>query len=59
MLYRNTKTGAVIDVASELSGDWEAVKQSPNTSFVSDHTDTAAPAKKRGGTRNGRRESKN
>lgn len=59
MLYRNTKTGAVIDVASELSGGWEAVQQSPNTVLCSDHTDTAKPAAKRGGTRNGRRNSKN
>lgn len=26
MLYRNTKTGAVIDVSSIMSGDWQEVK---------------------------------
>ncbi len=27
MEYRNKKTGAVIDVPAEMSGDWEAVKK--------------------------------
>ena len=26
MLYRNIKTGAVVDVQSEVKGDWEPVK---------------------------------
>lgn len=27
--YRNTKTGAVILVASEIKGDWEEITDSP------------------------------
>lgn len=30
MKYRNVKTGAVIDIASELKGkDWEPIKEKP------------------------------
>lgn len=28
MQYRNTKTGAVIDVNSEIGGDWELIPNS-------------------------------
>ncbi len=30
MLYRNTKTGATVDVNSKVSGDWE-IAETPKT----------------------------
>lgn len=43
MKYRNKKTGAVIDVESNVGGDWEPVKAP-----AAPKTEKAAPAKKRG-----------
>lgn len=43
MEYRNVKTGAVIDVDSELGGDWEPVKAS-----AAQPEKKAEPAKKKG-----------
>ena len=42
MEYRNVKTGAVIDVNSELGGDWEPVKAS-----AAQKAEKAEPAKKK------------
>ena len=49
MRYRNMKTGAVIDVPSELRGNWVPVtsrKAGTDTPPVREE-ETAAPAKKR------------
>jgi hypothetical protein len=45
MRYRNVKTGAVIEIASELKGeDWEAIKPAPVK-------DAPKPAPKKGKTK--------
>lgn len=46
MLYRNKRTGVVIDVESELGGDWEPVKAQ-----AAQKTEKAAPVKKKGTTK--------
>ena len=46
MKYRNKRTGVVIDVESELGGDWEPVKAP-----TAQKTEKAAPVKKRGTTK--------
>lgn len=43
MEYRNTKTGAVVEVNCEISGDWELVK-APSPA----KTATKKPTKKKG-----------
>lgn len=48
MEYRNTKTGAVINVDSEIGGHWEPVKAS------SPAKEEPAPTKKRRTTKNER-----
>lgn len=30
MQYRNTKTGVIVEVFSEVSGDWEKVEEQPS-----------------------------
>lgn len=37
MEYRNTKTGVVISVDSEISGgNWEPIKKAPSTTIIDD-----------------------
>ncbi len=49
MLYRNVRTGAVVEVSSEVSGEWEKVEQpSPVSSEPVKKAETKkAPAKKK------------
>lgn len=50
MLYRNTMTGAVVDVPSEVSGAWEKVESQPSpvSSETAKKTETKkTPAKKK------------
>jgi len=47
MEYRNKKTGAVIDVNSELGGDWEPV-EAPKSSPKKEKEPVKAPVKKKG-----------
>ena len=44
MLYRNVKTGAVVDVRSELGGDWEPIAS--DKAVTEEVTADAAPKKK-------------
>ena len=46
MLYRNTKTGAVIDVNSEMGGKWEPV--SAPKAVPEKKAEKPAPAKRKG-----------
>ena len=46
MLYKNTKTGAVIDTPSELGGNWMPVEKPKKKTEVSPEK-KKAPAKKK------------
>ena len=50
MLYRNIKSGAIVNVSSPVCGDWEPVqkKQAP---VAVPETEKKAPAKKRKSTK--------
>ena len=45
MLYRNTKTGVIVDVPSEVSGEWEKVEKQPSP--VSVETEVKTETKKK------------
>ena len=48
MLYRNKKTGAIVSVESEVTGNWEKVEPSPAPVLPEKKTaGKKAPAKKR------------
>lgn len=44
MLYRNTKTGAIVNVDSVIHGDWEQVEQ-PAPISVEEKEETIKPKK--------------
>ena len=46
MLYRNKKTGKVVNVKSSLSGDWEKVATKTEKVEAVDSTTEKKPAKK-------------
>ena len=49
MQYRNTKTGAVVEVHSEVKGNWERIDvPSPDTTTKTTKTATKKPTKKKG-----------
>ena len=50
MQYRNTKTGAVVEVHSEVKGNWERIDApSPDTTTkTTTKTATKKPTKKKG-----------
>lgn len=46
MLYRNIKSGAVIEVSCELKGNWEMVVSEKPAKASADTSDSAKPVKK-------------
>lgn len=46
MIYRNVKTGAEINVASELGGDWEPAEETKKPARSRKKTKSDAPEKK-------------
>lgn len=47
MLYRNVKSGAVIDVNSTLSGDWVLIEEKAPVEKAGADSATTAPKKKK------------
>ncbi len=51
MLFRNIKTGAVIDVNSIMTGDWQAVEPA-GTTHASDDSRPVKPTTGKGASKN-------
>lgn len=45
MLYRNTKTGVVVNVNSVIHGDWEQLKDTAPISVNTEEKETTEPKK--------------
>lgn len=57
MLYRNVRTGAVIDVDSIMKGDWQAVEPA-SASHASEDSPAKKPTTAKGASKNAVRKSK-